>query len=265
MNHFNPYLEQWTLIPDGKPIITPSSHLLPVKYNNMSCMLKVALIEEEQMGGEVMVWWNGQGAAKVLLHDDKALLMERAQGKKSLFDMVNQGKDDEASQIICAVVAKLHSVSNQSKPPHLVPLSEWFRSLNKVQEQYGGLLKKAYLTSQKLLQNTQQCIVLHGDIHHQNILDFGSAGWLAIDPKGLLGDPYYDYANIFCNPDEKIATSPGRLERQAYLISEKASLDYHRLLEWIFAYAGLSAAWHFEEGGSADLALKVAEISYSLQ
>lgn len=121
-----------------------------------------------------------------------------------------------------------------------------------------------HLTSQKLLQDMQQITVLHGDIHHQNILDFGSAGWLAIDPKGLLGNPYYDYANIFCNPDEEIATSPGRLERQAHVISEKASLDYHRLLQWIFAYAGLSAAWHFEEDSSADLALKVADISSSL-
>lgn len=264
MNHFNPYLELWTLVPDGKPIITPSSHLLPVKYNNMPCMLKVALIEEEQIGGDVMVWWNGQGAAKVILHDDKALLMDRAQGDNSLLEMVKQGKDNEASQIICSVVAKLHSVSHKSKPLKIVPLSDWFRSLNKASEQYGGILKKANLTSQKLLQNMQQLTVLHGDIHHQNILDFGSRGWLAIDPKGLLGDPYYDYANIFCNPDHGTATSPGRLERQAHVVSEKAVLDYHRLLQWIFAYAGLSAAWHFEEGGSADLPLKVAEISSSL-
>ncbi|HAU0495591.1 TPA: 3'-kinase [Legionella pneumophila] len=245
MDHFQPYLEKWTLFPDGKPIITPSSHLLPVKYQNTPCMLKVALIEEEQIGGEVMVWWNGQGAA-------------------SLAAMVKQGKDDEASQIICSVVSKLHSVSYKPRPSKIVPLSEWFRSLNRACEQYGGILKKAYLTSQKLLQDMQQITVLHGDIHHQNILDFGSAGWLAIDPKGLLGNPYYDYANIFCNPDEEIATSPGRLERQAHVISEKASLDYHRLLQWIFAYAGLSAAWHFEEDSSADLALKVADISSSL-
>ncbi|AMV14861.1 aminoglycoside phosphotransferase family protein [Legionella pneumophila serogroup 1] len=264
MNHFKSYLEQWTLIPDGRLIITPSSQLLPVKYNNMPCMLKIALIEEEQIGGEVMVWWNGQGAAKVLLYDDKALLMERAQGENSLLEMVKQGKDDESSQIICSVVAKLHSVSHKPLPRKIVPLGEWFRSLNKIQDQYGGLLKKAYLTSQQLLQNMQDVTVLHGDIHHQNILDFGSAGWLAIDPKGLLGDPYYDYANIFCNPDEEIATSLGRLERQAHLISRKANLDYHRLLQWIFAYAGLSAAWHFEEGSPADLALKVAEISSSL-
>lgn len=230
----------------------------------MPCMLKVALIEEEQIGGEVMVWWDGQGAAKVFLYDAKALLMERAQGENSLFEMVKQGKDDEASQIICSVVAKLHSVSHKPSPPNIVPLSEWFRSLNRASEQYGGILKKAYLTSQTLLQNMQQITVLHGDIHHQNVLDFGIRGWLAIDPKGLLGDPYYDYANIFCNPDEATATNPGRLERQAHAISERASLDYHRLLQWIFAYAGLSAAWHIEEGSSADLALKVAEISSSL-
>lgn len=150
MDHFQPYLEKWTLFPDGKPIITPSSHLLPVKYQNTPCVLKVALIEEEQIGGEVMVWWNGQGAAKVLLHDDKALLMERAQGENSLAAMVKQGKDDEASQIICSVVSKLHSVSYKPRPSKIVPLSEWFRSLNRACEQYGGILKKAYLTGYDL-------------------------------------------------------------------------------------------------------------------
>jgi len=101
--------------------------------------------------------------------------------------------------------------------------------------------------------------VLHGDIHHQNILDFGADGWLAIDPKGLLGEHYFDYANIFCNPNEETAMKPGRLERQARVISERAGLDYQRLLQWGLAYAGLSAAWHFEEGSNADLALNIAE------
>ena len=129
----------------------------------------------------------------------------------------------------------------------------------------GGILKKAWLTSEHLLQNPQDIKVLHGDIHHQNILDFGVSGWLAIDPKGILGERYFDYANIFCNPDAETATKSGRLERQARVVSAIAGLDYQRLLQWILAYAGLSAAWHFEDGSSADLALEIAEISSSLQ
>ena len=41
--------------------------------------------------------------------------------------------------------------------------------------------------------------VLHGDIHHHNIRQ-SSRGWLAFDPKGLVGERTYDCANTLCNP-----------------------------------------------------------------
>jgi streptomycin 6-kinase len=42
---------------------------------------------------------------------------------------------------------------------------------------------------------------LHGDLHHENVLDFGERRWLAIDPHGLHGERFFDFANIFTNPD----------------------------------------------------------------
>ena len=42
---------------------------------------------------------------------------------------------------------------------------------------------------------------LHGDLHHDNVLDFGPRGWLAIDPHGLLGERGFDFANIFDHED----------------------------------------------------------------
>ncbi len=61
----------------------------------------------------------------------------------------------------------------------------------------------------------QGAALMAGDLHHRNILDFGSRGWLAIDPKGILGERGFDFANIFCNPDPAIATVPGRLAHQS--------------------------------------------------
>ena len=98
-------------------------------------------------------------------------------------------------------------------------------------------------------------------MHHGNVLDFGPRGWLAIDPKGLIGERGFDYANIFCNPSAAVATTPGRLARQATNVAETAGLDRTRLLQWILAYAGLSAAWSLEDGDDPELALAVAEIA----
>src|SRR5260370_40949811 len=78
-------------------------------------------------------------------------------------------------------------------------------------------------------------------MHHGNVLNFGSRGWLAIDPKCLVGERYFDYANIFCNPDLETATMPGRLARQLRVVADAAHLERRRLLAWVRAWAGLSA------------------------
>ena len=65
---FEPYLSQWQLQADGAPIITLGSRLLPVRYQGMPAMLKIALNDEEKFGNRLMVWWNGDGAARVYAH-----------------------------------------------------------------------------------------------------------------------------------------------------------------------------------------------------
>jgi streptomycin 6-kinase len=98
-------------------------------------------------------------------------------------------------------------------------------------------------------------------MHHGNVLNFGPRGWLAIDPKGLIGERYFDYANIFCNPDAEMVTMPGRLPRQVRVVAEAAHLERHRLLAWIVAWAGLSAAFLVDDGLSPDEALTIIELA----
>jgi streptomycin 6-kinase len=103
--------------------------------------------------------------------------------------------------------------------------------------------------------------VVHGDLHHGNVLDFGPRGWLAIDPKGLIGDRSYDYPHIIMNPDVETATAPGRLARRVQVISEVARVEPRRLLTWTLAYAGLSAAWTLGDGADPWRALAIGEIA----
>jgi streptomycin 6-kinase len=226
-------------------------------------MLKIAVEAEERRGAALMVWWNGEGAARVLAHDGDALLMERAIGEASLVEMARNGRDDQASRILCAVATKLHTPRDCPPPSTVLPLSRWFEALDPAASKHGGVLGKAAATARKLLAEPQEIVVLHGDIHHGNILDAGPRGWLAIDPKGLVGERGFDFANIFCNPDLEIATAPGRLARQASVVAEAVGLDRVRLLKWILAYAGLSAAWTLEDGQQPELALAVAELAAS--
>src|ERR1700746_3311319 len=90
-NMFNDYLQRWALTPDGDPIITPTSRLLPVRSGGAPAMLKIAVLEEERRGGQLMIWWNGGGAARVFAHAENAILMERAEERASLAEMVRDG------------------------------------------------------------------------------------------------------------------------------------------------------------------------------
>jgi streptomycin 6-kinase len=45
------------LLPDGEPIRTHSSRLLPVRQYGVAAMLKVAQEPEEKFGAQLMVWW----------------------------------------------------------------------------------------------------------------------------------------------------------------------------------------------------------------
>lgn len=260
---FEEYLTRWDLLPDGEQIITDSSRLLPVRRMGAPAILKIAIEAEERRGAALMIWWGGEGAARVLAHEGDALLMERAIGKASLVEMVRNDRDDEASRILCAVAATLHAPRDRPPPPTLIPLSRWFQELEPAASKYGGVLHRAAATAHELLAEPQQVVVLHGDIHHGNVLDAGPRGWLAIDPKGLVGERGFDFANIFCNPDLETAIAPGRLSRRAKVVAEAAGLEPVRLLKWILAYAGLSAAWTLNDGGKPELALAVAEITAS--
>jgi len=263
---FDDYLARWGLTSDGLPITTPSSFLLPVRRDDGTpAMLKIAVEAEERWGSGLIVWWDGEGAARVLAYEGDALLLERALGKASLVEMARCGRDDEATRIICAVATRLHATENRPAPPSLRPLSRWFEVLEPAASTHGGVLRRAADAARELLAEPRDISVLHGDIHHANVLDFGERGWLAIDPKRLVGERGFDFANIFCNPDREIATAPGRLARQSHVVAEAAAMDRVRLLKWILAYSGLSAAWSLGAGEDyrVALSLTVAEVAAS--
>jgi streptomycin 6-kinase len=256
----NHYLKRWDLIQDGERILTRSSCLLPVRRNNEPAMLKIATAPEEKLGARLMIYWNGIGAAQVIEHEENTILLERATGSRSLTEMAKGGKDDEASTVICEAVADLHKVRAAS-PPALVPLSDNFRALYTAAAR--DIFARCTEAAQMLLASPRDVVNLHGDVHHENILDFGDRGWLAIDPKGVMGERGFDYANLFFNPDHKVATAPGRLARQVEIVSHAANLERSRLLHWILAWAGLSAAWLIEDGMIEHVAptLRIAELA----
>lgn len=272
-------LARWDLVADGPAVPTPSSTLQPVLHRGIPAMVKVARVDEERDGARLMVWWAGRGAARVLLHDDDALLLERATGPRSLIAWATSGEagDDEATRVLCSLAGELHAVGRSGVPPvGLVPLERWFADLldgpggtparttvpgtgatGGGDPEVAAFLRRAAGTARALLDDQHEVVVLHGDLHHANVLDFGDASaprWRVIDPKSLRGDRAFDHANILCNPSPGVATAPGRLARQVAVIAATAGIERRRMLRWVVAWTALSATWHLAaptaEGGA---------------
>lgn len=254
-----PWRDRWGLRPDGAAFATPSSVLQPVRRGDERLFLKRAISDEERAGGAVLAWWHGEGAVRVLLADDGVQLLERADGPRDLAALAAGGPDgdDEATRILCRAGLRLHTAGTPPRPPGLLPLRRWFRDL--VDREHGDdVLSDARRAALDLLAHPAGDMVLHGDLHHGNVLDGGERGWLAIDPKPLHGDPGFDVANVLCNPDAGVALAPGRLDRTVGVIAAETGMSEHRILTWALAWGGLSAVWSEADGGDATAARGVA-------
>lgn len=257
---FEEYLSRWGLTPDGASFVTHSSSLMPVRRGGEPAMLKIAHEAEEKLGGLLMSWWAGDGAARVYEYDGTATLLERAMGARSLAQMAQAGRDDEATRILCAAAARLHA--RRAKPlPELLALEPWFKDLWPAPARYGGFFTESSRIARALLDAPQDVGVLHGDLHHDNVLDFGDRGWLAIDPKRLWGERGFDYANIFCNPEQAPAVAFEFFRQRVDTVVAAAQIERRRLLQWIVAWCGLSAAWWLDDDQEAVIDPTIAEMA----
>jgi streptomycin 6-kinase len=242
------WLAAWGLTPDGYPFSTPytRSVLAPVRRGGEPAMLKLAGHPEEARGAAMMAWWAGDGAAPVLEREGPALLLARADDPEALPRMAFEGEDDRATTILCEVAARLHRPRPGPAPAEAVALSTWLRALQAAAG-LGGPYARAAGLAQDMLAAPQELAILHGDITHANVLHFGPRGWLAIDPKGLVGERGYDYANIFRSPTVH-AVTPERLARQLNLVARLAGLDRTRLTQWVVVHSVIALVWARNDG-----------------
>jgi len=235
---------------------------LPVKHGRLPAVLKVLKhASDERNAAALLRYWNGGGAVRLYEADEKALLLERATGSRSLMAMATSGRDTETAEILAEAVARLHALRPSEIPAQLTPLQEWFSSLY-AHETLMPLLGRCAAVARNLLTTERDIGPLHGDLHHDNVLDGGQRGWLAIDPKALIGERTYEVANLLGNPfpHADIVHRPDRMQRLAALYSAKLGLDVRRVLAFALAHAGLSASWHIEEGSDPAYRLRCAEI-----
>lgn len=124
----------------------------------------------------------------------------------------------------------------------------------------ADLVAEARDRLEDLLAVEVESYVLHGDLHHGNLLLSESRGWVAIDPHGLVGERAYDVGPLLLNPwndNPEMLVGP-RLDR----LSDLLATPRDRLASWGLVRAVLAAAWTAQDNGHADT--RPLRVAYAL-
>jgi len=257
------YLKKWNLSDPHKIASTFTSDVYKVHKNGKSLALKILSEigqKDEINGATTLNYFNGNGAATLFEYDEKAHLLDFINGE-NLVEKVVKGNDSEATEIICSVLVKLHHAKSKNFPKTLTPLMKRFSALID-RKRDNSIYDLGADIALELLQSPENEVVLHGDIHHQNILYDQNSGWLAIDPKGLIGESSFDAVNILFNPPNMSSyiISKDRIFTQANIITKLLKVDLNRFLKFAFSFGCLSSLWSVEDGFSPKETLKLTNL-----
>lgn len=260
------YCRIWGLTQPHKLVADrPTSQVYRVAFQGLPAVLKLLTPvgrEDERHGAAALSYWSGRGAARLYRADDGAQLLEFVDGMDCVA-LVQQGRDDVASAVIGAAMARIHDAPTGPPPPGLTPLEQRFSELFDVSARpaVDPIFQRAAETARALLDAPLNTAVLHGDLHHENILRSSERGWLVIDPKGLLGETTYDGAMAILNPQghDALTEAPERIAGIARILAGALNMPVRRLLRFTFAHACLAAAWSMESAHfSSAHALRIA-------
>ena len=200
--------------------------------------------------------FEGRGVCRLLRLDLSrgAMLLERLQPGGPLADL---GDDEEATAVAAGVMKKMW---RPAPLDHGFPtVSDWSRGFERLRRRFDGgtgpmperLVVEAETLFAELLLSEGERLLLHGDLHQENILSTGPRTWLAVDPKGVVGEAAYEAAALLHNPVGalEVPDPKGLLERRLDVLSGNLGLDRARVRAWGLAQAVLAAYWGLEGGG----------------
>lgn len=233
---------------------THSSYVVFGRRGDRPVVLKVIRQPgDEWRCGEVLDAFGGGGMVRAYEYVGGAVLLERLNPGTPLAVMALGGRDEEATRILADVIRRMSppTVSTEA----FTTVHEWgkgfARYLDSGDKQIpADLAEHGQHVYLGLCASQRGTRLLHGDLHHYNVLFDADRGWLAIDPKGVVGEVEYEIGAALRNPYERpeMFASPGAVERRMLRYAAELKIDPARALAWGFAQAVLSAIWGVEDG-----------------
>ena len=263
--------QRWHLKLD-KPFTNLSYHYAAPAVRNDGAHVVVKVFSptgEFALQTEALRLFAGRGSVRLLDDDldNEVQLLEQLEPGTLLSTLQN---DEQAISIAASVMRQLwHPAPSNSAFPSVLT---WGTGLVRLRRYYNGgtgpfpirLVEEAETLFAELSTSMAEPVLLHGDFHQDNVLLNGSDSWLAIDPKGLIGEPAYEVGPILHNPLPQLLLEPqpGRiLAWRVDQLSEELGFERARVRGWGVYQAVLSAWWNMEDMGQFwDEALQCAEL-----
>lgn len=244
------YARDWA-VEIGETIETPSSVIGFGTHQERPVVLKVVRDQgDEWHSGDVLGAFGGRGVARLLAHTEGALLTERLQPGRQLSEVTD---DDKATDILCEVMSRMA----EARPSLLAfaTVTDWGRGFRGYRASGDtqidpDMVMHAQAMFFELCATQSHRRLLHGDLQHYNVLEDEQRGWIAIDPKGVVGETEYEIGAALRNPWEhmrSLATRPV-VEKRIQRFADTLALEADRILRRAYAQAVLSAIWAIDDG-----------------
>jgi streptomycin 6-kinase len=243
--------ERWSI-----KVLSPYSlsynYVAPVE--GREAVLKLVVPGKEfQTEKAALLSFAGKGVCKLLQSDEEKgiLLLERVMPGYSLKKITS---DDQATLIAARVIERMQSSAHTNIDPVFPTIAQWAAGLKKLRQHFKettgpipeAMVAKAERFYPKLCASIKNPRLLHGDFHQDNILKAEREDWLAIDPKGLIGETEYEVIPFLMNnlPQEDAFET---IEQRVTIFVKTLHLNKNRVLAWAFCHAILSAWWCIED------------------
>lgn len=223
------------------------NYILSGYKGSQPIILKIG-IESLNKEAEALRVFAGFGAVAIIAQSPNALCLERVMPGISLKSYFPD-QDKESVKIACEVIGKLHN--SQAPSRDLFPnIKDWLSVLD---EDYSMIelpyMQKARMLKDRLLRTATNDLLLHGDLHHDNIIRRGDE-WVVIDPKGVIGESSYEAASFIINPIPRLLEHhrPKEIiERRIKDFAETSLLSEERIIGWSYVRAMLGLVWAIQD------------------
>lgn len=204
--------------------------------------------------------YHGRGLCRLIdfIEERNVLLLEALHPGHNIL----AASEDSAINATCSIIKPMRE-ANLEMLNAFPTISEWAEGITRIRSHFdknsnpfnSQVLDRVACILEQLISTQRRVYLLHGDLHHENILSDGNH-WKAIDPKGVVGEAEFEIIPFLLN-NVSIELLESRTDYRIESFSQGLELNIDRIYGWGLVRSVLAAWWNIEDNlGISELDLR---------